>query len=216
MSLWNKILGEGKPKIVLPEPWGLYVGAAVQIDTLPIKLHTDLLMELPDPEKSGELILVALGVIDLEGKTVCRLYTENDTILQFLMTEDRVDEATLYVAYDAYYPDSEEQIDAWVGTRGKLGATEYELQGVRYRRLWDGSDAQHVTPIRYQEKIYTHRSPSLVDRVIQQTAMLYGRPLKADNAGEYLLATFEEHPDGTSLVSMMLGIDLDSSIVKIR
>lgn len=217
MSLWNRITGEGKTKIVLPEPWGVYVGAALKLDTLPFRLHPELKMALPEDERDGDLIVVAMGMIDLDGKTVCRFYTESDSMVQFLMTGTEVEEATLYVAYDAYYPDTVARVEEWVGRNGRLGARDYELDGTVYQRLWDASDAMHVSPVRYQEKIYNDRDPSFVDRQIQQTAMLYGRPVNADRTvGEYLLATLEEHSNGSLLVSMMLGIDIDNSLIKLR
>lgn len=217
MSLWSKLTGDKAKGFVLPEPWGLYLGATAQIDTLPFRLHPEMMVCLPENEQDGMLALVAQGLIDLGDKSVCRMYSENDTMLQFMMSGQHVEEATLYVAHDAFYPDSQLRLNEWVGTSGRIGALTYSLGDTVYQRMWDDPQATQVSPVRYVEKVYTNRQATLEDRSIQQTAMLYARPLnKEQTIGEYLLLTHEEHSDGTQLVSVMLGIDIDTSLVRVR
>ena len=79
-------------------PLGLRMGAAVDIDTLPLRMHADdLHMPLPDTT----IIIVAQGYIDLcDGTYVHRYYAEDHTIIQVLTvngTEDPpVNEITRY------------------------------------------------------------------------------------------------------------------------
>lgn len=217
MSLWSKLTENKARSFVLPEPWGLYLGAAVQIDTLPFRLYPEMKVGLPENEKDGVLLMVAQGLIDLGSKTVCRMYSENDTMLQFMLSGQHVEEATLFVAYDAFYPDSPSRLNEWVSSTGRIGALQYSLDDTLYQRVWDDPQAAQVSPVRYVEKIYTDRHATLEDRSIQQTAMLYARPINEDQTvGEYLLLTHEEHPDGAQLVSVMLGIDIDTTLIRVR
>lgn len=216
MSFWNKITGSRPSAPRRPEPWGLYLGATVQFDTLPLRLHPHFHVALPEAEADGRLSLTAQGLIDLGDKCVCRFYTDHHTLLQFLLDGERIEEATLYVAHDAVYPDSPSRLNDWMGERGRMRAREMTLDGTAYHRVWDDPEQAFVTPVRYREDIYIDRNANSADSSIQQTAMLYARPIdEARTLGEYLLVTYEEHRGGENLISLMLGIDIDASVIKI-
>lgn len=216
MSFWNKITGSRPSITQRPEPWGLYLGAMVQFDTLSLRLHPQFHVALPEAEADGRLTLTAQGLIELDGKRVCRFYTDHHTLLQFLLDGERIEEATLYVAHDAVYPDSASRLNDWIGERGRMRAREMTLDDITYHRLWDDPEQAYVAPVRYREDIYIDRNANFADNSIQQTAMLYARPIdEARTVGEYLLVTYEEHAGGDNLISLMLGIDVDASVVKI-
>ena len=100
-------------------PFGLRIGAAVDIDTLPLRIHADdLHVELPDET----LLIVAQGYVELGDSTyVHRYYTSDDTMIQVLtvagMKDEHVEELTLFVPYKSYYPDSD---GAWARAKRTL------------------------------------------------------------------------------------------------
>ena len=90
-------------------PFGLRIGAAVDIDTLPMRMHAaDLHIELPQET----MIIAAQGYIDLGDSAYTHRYnTSADTMIQVLtvggMEEQHVEELTLFVPYKSYYPDTD-------------------------------------------------------------------------------------------------------------
>ena len=108
----------------LDTPLNFRIGAAVDIDTLPFRMHEkDLHIELPEES----ILIVAQGFIDLgDGSYVHRYYAGDDTMIQVMTvngTEDQhVEEITLYVPYQSFYPDSAGEWAQWTEKGGKLGA----------------------------------------------------------------------------------------------
>ena len=85
-------------------PLGLRIGAAVDVDTLPLRMHShELHVKLPEET----LIIVAQGYVDLGDSTYAhRYYTADNTMIQALtvagMEDEHVEELTLYVPYQSY------------------------------------------------------------------------------------------------------------------
>ena len=203
-------LSKNKDDDEFATPLGLRHGAAVDIDTLPLRMHAqDLHLELPEQTK----IIVAQGFVDLGDDTyVHRFYAADDTMIQVLTAqgvEDRhIEEITLYVPYESFYPSSPADWAQWTGSNGKLGAPTYHFSdGTEYNRIWfDGTDGQ-VEPVEFTEKIYD--DPETEEpREIFQKVMLFGRNLEDGKKNEYLLLAVESY-DGETTVELMVGVDLE-------
>ena len=81
-----------------PAPLGFRIGAAVDIDTIPLRMNADQLhVELPEET----MLIVAQGYIELGDATyVHRYYDAKDTMIQVFtvagMEDHHVEELTLY------------------------------------------------------------------------------------------------------------------------
>jgi hypothetical protein len=197
-------------------PLNLRIGAAVDIDTLPFRMHEkDLHFELPEET----ILIVAQGFIDLgDGSYVHRYYAGDDTMIQVMTvngTEDQhVEEITLYVPYQSYYPGSAGEWAQWTEKGGKLGATSYRLDdGTEYSRVWFDTTNGHAEPVQYREFVYEDPESDECRENFQK-AMLFGRNLEADKKNEYLLLTIESY-GGEETVELLIGVDIEIPLLKI-
>jgi hypothetical protein len=200
----------------LPTPLGLRIGAAVDIDTLPLRMHADdLHVELPEET----ILIVAQGYVNLgDDSYVNRYYGENDTMIQILtvngIKDQHVEEITLYVPYKSIYPSSEGELAQWTAKGGKIGAPTYRFDdGTEYERIWFDTTPGHVDPVVFTEEVYENAETEEADDVVQQV-MLFGRNLEEGKKNEYLLITVEAY-EGEKTVELMVGVDLDLSTVKV-
>ena len=200
----------------LPTPLGLRIGAAVDIDTLPLRMHADdLHVELPEET----ILIVAQGYVDLgDDSYVNRYYGENDTMIQVLtvngVEDQHIEEITLYVPYESIYPGSEGEWAQWTAKGGKIGAPTYRFDdGTEYERIWFDTTPGHVDPVVFTEEVYENAETEEADDVVQQV-MLFGRNLEEGKKNEYLLITVEAY-EGEKTVELMVGVDLDLSTVKV-
>lgn len=201
---------------VLATPLGLRLGAAVDIDTLPLRMHADELhVDLPEETK----LIVAQGFVDLGDDTYAhRYYAADDTMIQVLtargVEDEHVEEITLYVPYESYYPSSPTEWAQWTGDKGKLRAPSYRLDDETvYGRIWFDDSDDHVDPVEFTEKVYDDPEAEQA-RSIHQKVMLFGRNLEAGKKNEYLLAAIETH-DGETTVELMIGVDLEMTGLKV-
>ena len=199
-----------KDEDTLATPLGLRLGAAVDIDTLPLRMHADELhIDLPEETK----LIVAQGFVDLGDDTyVHRYYAADDTMIQVLTShgveDEHVEEITLYVPYESFYPATPEEWAQWTGRAGKLGAPRYRLKDeTEYGRIWFDDADGHVDPVEFTEKVYDDPEGD-VSRAIHQKVMLFGRNLEAGKKNEYLLLAVESY-DGETTVELMVGVDLE-------
>lgn len=197
-------------------PLGLRIGAAVDIDTLPLRMHADdLHVELPDET----LLISAQGYIELGDATYAhRYYTAGDTMIQVLtvagMEEQHVQEMTLYVPYKSYYPDGEGGWALWTGKGGKLGAPTFRLDdGTEYERIWFDTTDGHADPVEFTESVYEDPDSDECDDVFHQV-MLFGRNLDDGKKNEYLLVSVESY-ESQKTVELMVGVDLEFSSLKV-
>jgi hypothetical protein len=196
----------------LDTPLNLRIGAAVDIDTLPLRMHeADLHIGLPEET----ILIVAQGFIDLgDGSYVHRYYAGNDTMIQVMTvngTEDQhVEEITLFMPHQSYYPDGEGEWAQWTAKGGKLGAKSYRMDdGTEYKRIWFDTTDGYAEPTHFREYIY--EDPESEEcRENFQKAMLYGRNLQDGKKNEYLLLTVESY-DGEQTVELFIGVDIDLS-----
>ena len=197
-------------------PLGLRMGAAVDIDTLPLRMHAnDLHIPLPD----NTIIIAAQGYIELGDSTyVHRYYAEDDTIIQALtvngMEDQHVQEITLYMPYKSFYPASEGEWAQWTAKGGRIGQTTYAFDdGTKFERIWFDETDGYAKPVAFWESIY--EDPESDEHIeIFHRAMLYGRNLEDGKKNEYLLVSAESC-DGEETVEMMVGVDLELSMLKV-
>ena len=211
----NKFSKRGKDD-ELPTPLGLRIGAAVDIDTLPLRMHADdLHVELPEET----ILIVAQGFVDLgDDAYVHRYYGEDDTMIQVLtvngVEDQHVEEITLYVPYKSIYPGSEGEWAQWTAKGGKIGAPTYRFDdGTEYERIWFDTTPGHADPVVFTEEVYEDAETGEASDVVQQV-MLFGRNLEEGKKNEYLLITVEAY-EGERTVELMVGVDLDLSTVKV-
>ncbi len=212
----KKRFSKGGEDDELPTPLGLRIGAAVDIDTLPLRMHADdLHVELPEET----ILIVAQGFVDLGDDTyVHRYYAENHTMIQILtvngVEDQHVEEITLYVPYESIYPGSKGEWAQWTAKGGKIGAPTYRLaDGTEYERIWFDTTPGHADPVVFTEEVYEDGETEEAEDVVQQV-MLFGRNLEEGKKNEYLLITIEAY-EGEKTVELMIGVDLDLPTVKV-
>ena len=212
----KKKISRGEEEEEFATPFGLRIGAAVDIDTLPLRMHAaDLHVELPEET----IIIVAQGYIDLGDSSYAhRYYTSDDTMIQVLtvggMEDQHVEELTLFVPYKSYYPASEASWSEWTAEGGKLGAAKFRLDnGTEYSRIWfDGSEG-YAEPVEFTESVYEDPESDECSDIFHKV-MLYGRNLEEGKKNEYLLVSVEDY-EGERTVELMIGVDLEFSNLKV-
>ena len=199
-----------------PTPLGLRIGAAVDVDTLPLRMHADdLHLELPEET----MIIVAQGYIDLGEATYAhRYYDANDTMIQVLtvagMEDQHVEEVTLFVPYKSYYPDSDGAWAQWTSKGVKLGAPTFRLDDdTEFSRIWFDTTEGHAELVEFTESVYDDPDYDECSDVFHRV-MLYGRNLEAEKKNEYLLVSVEAY-EGERTVELMVGVDLELSSLKV-
>ena len=197
-------------------PLGLRIGAAVDVDTLPLRMHShELHVKLPEET----LIIVAQGYVDLGDATYAhRYYTADDKMIQVLtvagMEDEHVEELTLYVPYQSYYPDSDGAWAQWTSTGGKIGAPTFRLDdGTEFSRIWFDTTEGYADFVEFTESVYEDPDSDKHSDVFHKV-MLYGRNLKAGEKTEYLLVSAEAYEDERT-VELMVGVDLEFSNLKV-
>ena len=197
-------------------PLGLRIGAAVDVDTLPLRMHADdLHVKLPEET----MIIVAQGYVDLGDTTYLhRYHTADDTMIQVLtvagMEDQHVEELTLYVPYKSYYPDGDGAWAQWTSKGGKIGAPTFALDdGTEFSRIWFDTTEGHAELVEFTESVYDDPDSDECSDVFHRV-MLYGRNLEAEKKNEYLLVSVEAY-EGERTVELMVGVDLELSSLKV-
>ena len=195
-----------------PTPFRLRIGAAVDIDTLPLRMHAaDLHVELPETT----MMIVAQGYIDLgDGTYAHRFYNSDDAVIQVLtvggVSDEHVEELTLFVPHKSYYPDSEGAWAQWTSDGGKLGAARFRLDdGTEYDRIWFDDAVSNVKPVIFTESVYEDPESDECSDIVH-TVMLYGRNLGPDKKNEYLLVSAEDY-EGERTIELMVGVDIETA-----
>ena len=197
-------------------PLGLRIGAAVDVDTLPLRMHAnDLHIDLPEET----LIIVAQGYIDLGDSSYAhRYYTVDDIMIQVLtvagMEDEHVEEVTLYVPHQSFYPDGDGDWAQWTSKGGKIGASTFSLNdGTEFPRIWFDTTEGYAQPVEFTESVY--EDPDSDDHSdVFHKVMLYGRNLEEGKKNEYLLVSAEFY-NGEKTVELMVGVDLEFSTLKV-
>lgn len=200
----------------LDTPLNLRIGAAVDIDTLPLRMHADnLQIKLPDET----VLIVAQGFVDLgDDSYVHRFYAGDDSMIQVMTTngteDQHVQEITLYMPFKSYYPNSVGEWAQWTERGGRLGAVHFQLDdGTQYERIWFDTTEGHADPVEFTEYIYDDPDSDECSENFQQT-MLFGRNLEADKKNEYLLLIVDSYGNEKT-VEVMIGVDIALSQLNI-
>lgn len=197
-------------------PYNLRIGAAVDIDTLPLRMHADNL-HMPLPEET--MIIAAQGYIELgDGGYVHRYYAANDAMVQVLtingVEDQHVEEITLFTPFKSHYPNGEGEWAQWTAKGGRIGQPTFTLDdGTEYERIWFDDAAGYAEPVAYNEFVYEDPESDEHDE-IHHKAMLYGRNLEEGKKNEYLLVSAEAY-DFEKTVEVMIGVDLELATLKI-
>ncbi len=197
-------------------PFGLRIGAAVDIDSLSMRLHEDVLHIKPPTDT---MLIAAQGYVELGGGTYLhRYYAADETMIQVLtvggMSDEHVEEITYYVPYKSFYPVNEDDWAEWTGDGGKQGQPIFTLEdGTEYERLWFETTEGQAEPAEFTESVYEDPESDNHDDCYQKT-MLFGRNLEEDKKNEYLLVTIDQY-DNEESVELMIGVDLDFSMLKV-
>lgn len=197
-------------------PYNLRIGAAVDIDTLPLRMHADNL-HMPLPEET--MLIAAQGYIELgDGGYVHRYYAANDTMVQVLtingVEDQHVEEITLFTPFKSHYPSGDGEWAQWTAKGGKIGLPTFTLDdGTEYERIWFDDTVGYAEPVAYNELVYEDPESDEYDE-IHHKAMLYGRNLEEGKKNEYLLVSAEFYGDEKT-VEVMIGVDLELATLKI-
>jgi hypothetical protein len=199
-----------------PTPFGLRIGAAVDIDTLPLRMHAaDIHVELPE----ATMMIIAQGYIDLgDGTYAHRYYNSDDAMIQVLtvggVEDQHVEELTLFVPHQSFYPDSDGAWAQWTSQGGKIGAPIFCLDdGTEYSRVWFDTAGGYAKPVIFTESIYEDPDSGECSE-ITHTVMLYGRNLDQGKKSEYLLVSAEAYEDERT-VELMVGVDIETAGLKV-
>ena len=197
-------------------PYGLRIGAVVDIDTLPLRMHADDL-HMPLPEES--MLVIAQGYIELgDGGYVHRYYAANNAMVQVLtvggIEDQHVEEITLFMPFKSHYPNGTGEWEQWTANGGKIGQPTFKLDdGTEFQRIWFDDAAGYAEPAAFNELVYEDPESDAHDQ-IHHKAMLYGRNLEAEKKNEYLLVSAESY-DNENTVEFMIGVDLELATLKI-
>ena len=209
-------LSKSAQKEELDNPLNLRIGAAVDIDTLPYRMHEQALhIDLP----TETMLIVAQGYVDLgDDSHVHRYYAKDDSMIQVLTVngaeDEHVEEVTLYVPFQSHYPSTEGEWAQWTTNSGKLGAKSFKIDdGTEYDRIWFDTTDGYAEPVQFREYIY--EDPESDDcKENYQTVMLYGRNLGDETKNEYLLMAIESYGKEKT-VELYIGVDIDLPLLKV-
>ncbi len=200
----------------LPRPLGLRVGAAVDVDTLPLRMYADdIHVELPEET----MLIAAQGYIDLGDATYAhRYYSADDVMIQLLtaagVDDQHIEELTLYVPYESHYPSGEGEWAQWISRGGKIGAPTFRLEdGTAYQRIWFDTTPGYAEPVTFTESVYEDPESDACSDIVH-TVMLYGRNLEEGRKNEYLLVSAEAYA-GEKTVELMIGVDLELAQLRV-
>lgn len=214
------------PEIPLyPSPLGFRIGAAIDLDTLELRMLADKLNFDPPNETQ---IIASYGRVDMgDGTVLHRFYSTDDVMFQVTTVggndDEHVDEIKMFVTYDSIYPASDDDWEFWIHPdEGVIGDAEFEIKdGTVFARAWFEDTSNHATPIEYTEKIVTCYDKYDEDDdddndhettvVVEHRAMLYYRWIdEAEETAEWLFIDAEDTGNGAS-IELLIGVDLSEN-----
>lgn len=209
-----KKIKKSSPDNETPSIMGLRLGASFEVDSLAIRLILD---ELTIESCAPTQIIVAAGVVDLDGTWIYRFYSDDDAWLQVVAEGGNRDEHVVDVKLFHYYDTRDIASEsAWNNLlQREIGGPGYDLNGRRYQRVWTAADDYH-NPVHMAEKTYDESGDfSTTD----QFTMLFEREL-SDQRTESLFLSAEEKEEQGGYLSRCLvlstGITLTPSQLTIH
>lgn len=183
--------GRDEPAQGLPQLMGLRLGGSVRLDSLFLSLHEGAgLLE----ESLSEVMIEALGIIELdESTTILRYYTNDDGFIQVNVSgeikDHNVTEVMLW-----YYSDTQGVSDQerWEKALSDMSLKEKAYEGNAYRPVWDNTyddSLVAMTETVHDLKGNTH--------VVDEFFMLYQRVIiDSPETYELLMVSGEEKEVG--------------------
>lgn len=169
-----------------PKCLGLGIGHSFEIDSLFLRLISP---ELVIEEAATTYIISAVGVVEIEGTTMYRFYTDDDAFLQIVAQGGTSAEHVLDVKLFHYYQTRDmSHKPSWESLLNeKLGTPEYALEGHTYQRVWE-SDADYHQPVHMRETTYDKEGAT---STTDQFTMLFERPISHDTTESLFLSAEE-------------------------
>ncbi|MCH9690728.1 MAG: YjfK family protein [Gammaproteobacteria bacterium] len=168
-----------------PEIMGLGIGSSFEIDKLLIKL---IIGKLSNPELPDTHFVSAAGITEIDGTTLFRFYTNNDSWLQVITSNGTSEADVIDVKLFRYYDtlDVSNEKDWGHLLRRQIGNNTYQLGGHLFNRVWEAVNDYHQ-PVHLVETTHDETGES---ETTDQFVMLFERPL--DNNTESLYLSAEE------------------------
>ncbi|WP_020407396.1 YjfK family protein [Hahella ganghwensis] len=177
----------GKPDApTTPSIMGLGLKGSFEVDSLLLELvESEMLIEGCAPTQ----IIQAVGLVELDGSSLFRFYTDDDAWLQVVVQGAHEPQNVIDVKLFHYWStlDMSDQTSWDHYLNNVIGAPEYELEGYRFARTWESASHIHP-PVHMRETTF---DGSADKSVTDQFVMLYERPL-SDGSTESLFLSAEE------------------------
>lgn len=207
-GLFGKKDTPATPPVQSRLPMGFRLGAAVAIDSLPFRLHSEGYGFAPP---AGDQFVEAVGKVDLGGGShLHRFYLTDDAWVQVGTTGDTVDDAKLFAFAETKTPLSRNEFTAWVEEGSQLGNRELSFGGYTYHRVFGDGAATWAPPIVYDEAVTHTKSDD--DFELTHYSMLFQRELAfAAGKFEYLWVSAEDYSPTEFLVVFSVGVDITTA-----
>ena len=200
-------------------PLQIHLGSSLVLDQTPFLIHGDAITQ---PQPGAESLVFAYGRMDLGESVAHRFYLESaadpeqKSVLQ-VVEGDGIEECRLFASLDEVYPESADEWAFWIGDEdGYIGLPAFEdKQGRLYDRVW-GDGEGRMAPNEFTETLYLDRFGEKTASVAH-ASMLYGRWIDEESEmAEYILASREEHTDGSALIQLSTGIDVIPESITVK
>lgn len=169
----------------------------------------------------GQLEVLAIGKVDMDGIPVHRVYVMDTQGEEFVLqlTEGKdyrsqkpvVDEIILFKEAVSFEPETESSMSRALND---IGFMDLELDDVKYDRMWGDEFTEKMDFRTYSENIVTPGgTQQATDNYI-----LYGRTISGvvgDDTNEFLLVGIEENETDAQIV-MQVGIQLHPNVIQIQ
>lgn len=175
-----------------PNVMGLKLGGSFELDALALRL---VMADMVVSKVAATQIIQSAGIVDLDGTTLYRFYTDDEGFLQVVANgsgEEDVVDVKMFHYYDTLDIANQAEWDQLLNN--KIGASSYQLEGHTYYRVWTSTTEYH-NPVHMEEKTYQDNTDfSTTD----QFTMLFEREL--DNGEmESLFLSAEEVVNNNAL-----------------
>jgi hypothetical protein len=176
----RSLFGGGKREEALPRELGpiqCAIGGALEIDTLGLQAALASGEPAMDAPAGGSFIVTAVGTASLDATSeLTRYYDDYNRLVQVIAAPgggpDTIFDVSLYAAWDSVVPVGRAEWDRWVGPGGLVGGSEYDANGILFRRYWASGEA-HMPLVEFVETVEDEAD----QRRIHQRCMLYARPV---------------------------------------
>lgn len=179
--------GGGRKESQVPAergPLRCAISGALEIDTLGLQASLAAGEPAMGAPTGSDFIVSAIGTAQLDGNSeLTRYYDDDHRMIQVMAApgggEETITDVSLYAPWDSVVPAGPSEWARWTGSRGLIGAPEYDADGIVFARYW-GSGPDHADLVEFVETVDDGQQT----RQIHQRCMLYSRVV---GAGEEML-----------------------------